>query len=445
MINKTINFIAYFALAVVIINAFFIYPSADDYVYYVRQETYGFWAFQKWHYLQWGGRYVPNALLGIFNFEDNGIYLYRIVAVLIIAGFYSSLRFFIKNVVKAENTALVTNLIFISYCFSLYSISQEFYWMPGSITYTLSLMLCLLSWTLLAKSHNNSILFLNVLIIIILNGTNEISILFYNASLAMILIFKTITERSLNKRILFLFLISVSCMLISIMAPGNTVRTLSEVNKSTHDILFSVSRAAYRTFFFLAERLFIFVILGIFLYKELSAGFLRVRIPFIRKTLLKILTLIFPIAILFLGILPSYYATGKIPPERTVNTISFFFLIAVVFSVMFYLDNFSENRNRTLKPKLYIPVIIVLLIGFYPNDLRNNIYDLFSGRSAQFAKEMQMRLEYLKTTDEQNVRVKKIKVLPNTLLFRDISNNSDSFFNRYYAKFYKKKSVAAYE
>ncbi len=446
MIKKLINFLSLFALAVIVVNALFIYPSADDFSYFVKQRDYGFWAFQEWHYFNWGGRYIPNMILGSFDFNGAGLYYYRLIAMAVISGLYFSMYGFTKRILEPKDPFFTSNLMFLAYCFSLYSLSQEFYWMPGSITYTLSLILCLVSWTILEKSKNPVYFFINVLIIVVLNGTNEISTLFFNGSLFLYLCFQFIQTKKINIPVFILFVISVGCMLASILAPGNSVRTLSENNANTHNLVFSLSRAVFRTGFFLAERLFIFLILGLILFQQLQKRNIEINLPNVPKGLLKVLCIIFPFAVLCFGIFPSYYATGRIPPERTVNTIAFFFMIAIILSIQLYKDNFNTSEKLQCQPILnYVPVLLVVLLVVYPNDLRRNIYDLFSGRSMQFEKEMRARDEYLKSTPDAVVTVKKISVLPNTLLFKDISEDPNTFFNHYFARFYNKKSVSVHE
>lgn len=446
MIKKLINILGPLALIIICINAFFIYPSADDYSYFVKQNSYGFWEFQKWHYLNWGGRYIPNIILGSFDFDGVGLYYYRAIAVIITLSLYFSLLVFIRKIQGKENAFFITNLAFLAYCFSLYSLSQEFYWMPGSITYTLSLILSLLSWYILDKTKNFGYFILSVILVVILNGTNEISMLFYNGSLILFLIFDYLKNKKFNFPVFALFIISFGCMLASILAPGNSVRTLSENNENTHDLIFSLSRAVFRTGTFTAERLFILLIFGIILIKELNASKFKIELTFIPKWVLKTACFIFPFAILCFGIFPSYYATGRIPPERTVNTIAFFFLISIIVSIGIYKANFNLNLKTSSSSALsYVPIALVLVIALYPNDLRSNIYDLFSGRSAQFEKEMTERDVYIKNNPNQDVVVKKISVLPNTLLFKDISNDPHTFFNYYYAKFYNKKTVTVNE
>ena len=446
MIKKLINFLSLFALAVLVVNALFIYPSADDFSYFVKQTDYGFWAFQEWHYFNWGGRYIPNMILGSFDFNGAGLYWYRLIVMAVIIGLYFSLYGFTKRILQPKDAFFTSNLIFLAYCFSLYSLSQEFYWMPGSITYTLSLILCLVCWTILEKSKNPVYFFINVLIIVVLNGTNEISTLFYNGSLLLYLCFQFIQTKKINIPVFMLFVVSVGCMLASILAPGNSVRTLSENNPNTHDLVFSLSRAVFRTGFFLAERLFIFLILGLILFHQLQKRYLKINLTNVPKGILKVLCIIFPFAVLCFGIFPSYYATGRIPPERTVNTIAFFFMIAIIFSIQFYKDTFTTSKKLQWQPIFnYVPLLLVVLLAVYPNDLRSNIYDLFSGRSMEFEKEMRARDEYLKSTPDAVVTVKKISALPNTLLFKDISEDPNTFFNHYFARFYNKKSVSVHE
>lgn len=444
MMKKIFSYFTYFALLIVLINVCYIYPSMDDFSYYVRSHDRGFWTFQKWHYFNWGGRYMPNAFLGYFNFGDSGIYLYRTIAAVIIIGFYFALQLFIKKVIQVKDSHFIANITFLSYLFSLFSISQAFYWMPGSITYTFGITLCLLSWALL-KSKNSFFFLLNILFIAILNGTNELTSLFFNGSLFILLIFEWMKYRKINFRILILLMISVIFMCICILAPGNTVRTLSETNENTRDFIFSASRAIFRTFDFLTDRFYIFILLGIFLFKEIIADS-KFKIDFtgINQKLVKIFIFLFPFVVLFFGIIPSYYATGRIPPERTVNVISFYFLIAVLFSIKFYKANFEIRTQflRNSKIVTAIPLLIIGLVVIFPNELQRNGYDLFSGRSNNFSNEMQDRINYFKSTPQKDIRVKKLTSYPNTLLFRDISTDPGNFFNKYYSRFYNKNTIA---
>jgi hypothetical protein len=318
--------------------------------------------------------------------------------------------------------------------------------MPGSITYTLSLALCLLTWTLLDRCEKIFILVLNILLVFVLNGTNEISMLFYNGSILGYLAFRFWQNKKINFPVLFLFIISFGCMLLAILAPGNTVRTLSETNNNTHQLVYSATRSVYRAFTFTAEKFFIYILIAFLVYPQLTKRNLKILNSQISNRWLIVFCVLFPAFILCFGIFPSYFATGRIPPERTVNTISFFFLIAILFSLQFYKDNNTEKVLFKFNfATANLPIIFGLIIFIYPNELRNNLFDLLSGKSIQFAKEMNERENFLRTTKEQNIILKKNSTLPNTLLFKDITGDKDNFFNHYYTRFFNKKSIIVHE
>ena len=156
-----------------IVNTFFIYPSADDFSYYTSAKELGFGEFQKWHYMNWGGRYIPNAVLGSFSFDGAGIWYYRVIAISIILGLFFSFMVFVKNVLnplKMADKLYISCVLFIGYTLSLYSIAQQFYWMPGSITYTLSCIICLLVWSFFHKTNNWYSFFPLLFAIFIING-----------------------------------------------------------------------------------------------------------------------------------------------------------------------------------------------------------------------------------------------------------------------------------
>lgn len=194
MINNTSNIknfvpilwvtIGLLMVLILSINSFFTFPSSDDFVYYIDSHAMGFGKFQKWHYLNWGGRYVPNAVLGSFNFESLGLILYKVLPLGMIWGLFLSMFFFIKKVLKLNNrlTIFLSCVMFLCYGLSLLSTAQQFYWLPGSITYNLGICLCLIIWGSLENlNHRNFVLIF--ILVFLLNGTNEICMLMFNISL----------------------------------------------------------------------------------------------------------------------------------------------------------------------------------------------------------------------------------------------------------------------
>lgn len=444
--KKIIVFIAAFCVLCFVINSFYTFPSADDFSYFVGQEKLGFLKFQKWHFLNWGGRYLPNMALGIFSFDGNGLYVYRAFAALIILtlalGFYQLSNAFFEK----ENAFYIASFLFISYSFSFYSIAQEFYWMPGSVTYTLGITLSLFIWSFIKKLENNLVFIFSLIAVIILNGTNEVTMIFFNISLILFSVFQLLKAEPIAKRVYILISLSIICMAFSILAPGNTVRSLSINNPNTHQLFYTISRALNRSIIFLYEKFFIFFITGFIIYNIVTVKNLKLKISQSFPNIIKILTIIFPFAILCTSVALTYFATGRIPPERTANTIAFYFLIALIFSLMFYKANFTEpnlSSNKVFSPLLHLFFIVLLM--FYPNELRANIVDLFTGKSRQFTIEMKERDAFIKSSSAQVIHVKKISVLPITIFFKDISSNPNNFINNSYAAYYHKKSITVNE
>ena len=58
LLKRIFIIISVLCVLFMIVNAFFIYPSADDFSYYTGAKELGFGEFQKWHYMNWGGRYI---------------------------------------------------------------------------------------------------------------------------------------------------------------------------------------------------------------------------------------------------------------------------------------------------------------------------------------------------------------------------------------------------
>lgn len=426
------------------INAFFIYPSADDYSYYVSVNEKGFWNFQEWHYLNWGGRYIPNALLGSFSFDGYGIGVYRAIAIGVVIGLFSSIVVFVRKVFKLTEwyaTIYTSSILFLGYTLSLYSISQQFYWLPGSLTYTFSCIISLLVWSFLKEIDFKS--FIPIFIgVFIINGTNEISILLFNFSLILLALYHWIQNKKLSPLFYGIMLCSFVFGAISILAPGNTVRAESIDYPNTKNLIFSISRTINRSIILILEHLYnvLFIIIALIpLLDKLPQ--LKINIPHKIRPFIQWGILLFPLGVLFLGVFPNYWATGRIPPQRTINTATFFFMMAGIFSLIMYHSNFRINdkivsylKQRNIGVWLMLGAFLLL-----PNYLKLSIQDLFTGKSYQFSQQMKARIEFVENSSEDELEVEEI-VYP-SIAFKELSEDKNYYYNQAYAKYYKKKSI----
>lgn len=444
-IQLFIGFI-WICILIMMANALFIFPSADDYSYYLGQQQRSFVEFQKWHYNNWGGRYIPNMILGSFSFEGLGLWLYRFLSVSMILGLYTSIFIFVKRVLKITDSFLhqsyITCILFITYTLSLYSISQQFYWLSGSITYNLGIIFCLLSWSYFDIACKNLLSLLGVIIsVFILNGTNEIVMLLFNISLVIYIFYALIIKKNIHPIIYAIIIFSFICCLIALLAPGNTIRSESAGFINTKNPIFTISRAVFRSSVFLWEHFYtvIFALLAIYPYLDRTSSRFQIAIPNHLILWVKWGIVLFPFIILFIGTAPSYWATGRIPPQRTANVISFFFFCASIFSLLFYRSNFSAPKINE-KVLMSIPLMILLTLLLLPNFMIMNIKDFVTGKTYEYNQKMKERIIFLKNTPKENVEVQSIPI-PKGIIFGDLEEDSTHFHNKAVAEYYGKKSI----
>jgi len=443
LLKRIFIIISILCVLFMIVNAFFIYPSADDFSYYTSAKELGFGEFQKWHYMNWGGRYIPNAVLGSFSFDGAGIWYYRMIAISIVLGLFFSFMVFVKNVLpplELVDRLYISCVLFIGYTLSLYSIAQQFYWMPGSITYTLSCIICLLVWSFFNKTNNWYSFFPLLFAIFIINGSNEISILMFNFSLILFIGFNVFMKRKINHFQYALILFSFLFGAISLLAPGNGIR--SEGFENTKSLIYSIPRTINRSAILIFEHLYSILFIAIALLPLLNKNaYLKLNIPNERKKIFALGAFIFPFIILLLGVFPSYWATGKIPPQRAVNTISFFFMITMIFSLLFYYSNFEINKKfiAFIKNKNIGILLLLLALFFPPNYLKTAIRDLLSGKSYTFSQNMKERINYIKSSPEEDIQVPTIEIP--SICAKELSEDKYHFYNSAYAKYYNKKSI----
>ena len=435
--RKIVVFVGLICLLTLLANSFFTYPSADDYPYYIRLHKVGYWEFQNWHYFFWGGRYLPNAILGTFKIDGEAIYLYRAIAFLLILLQYLGFVIFSKKFIKKEYF-FIANLLFISYLFSLYSISQQFYWLPGSITYGLGVTLCLYIWSLIEKSENKYYFTLILLLIFLVNGTNEATMIFFNGSLLLYFTYLQFHYKKVASRHYVLFLFSFCCLLFSMLAPGNSVRSLSAHNPNTSNFFFAFPRAVKWSFVFLYEKFWIFIPVSIIISNHLNLKFLELNLTKRLKKKFLSLAILFPFVLLIFGSFLSFWATARVSPERMVNILAFFFMLGLVLSLVFIKRNYNFNPIRSQFLYLIVPIVIILV----KNEFRENFIDLTCGTSYAFAKKMAERERLIKLTDSKTVILPPVEELPKTIYFKELSSDSKDFFNRYYALYFNKDEVS---
>lgn len=210
-------------IGLVYISYFNVYQT-DDYIFAHTTREFGFIGNMRAYYLNWGGRYFGysyNILIPLS--KDPGNILPKIYPAFLIISFIgvSALNFreffkysWIQSIIKGV-------FLFFFYTIILTNISEHIFWFSGSNIYFVPVILSGLL-LFLSKKYNDTNktewYCLILLSVFILMGSNEIVALI----LFGIIFFWNTQNTSIRSKIMFV--VGLSGLLISFLAPGNFVR-----------------------------------------------------------------------------------------------------------------------------------------------------------------------------------------------------------------------------
>jgi len=172
-----------------VILSYYSIPAYDDFDYALTTIENGYFQAQKIWYFTWSGRYFSQAVLTTINpliyYSFAG---YKALNVILILLFIFACIYFFKSIFQNEVSAifaLILSLSFTSlYLYKVPNVAFVFYWLSSVIVYTLSNILTLILFALLARKllwncKMSQLFFItstSVLTIAIV-GSNEISML----------------------------------------------------------------------------------------------------------------------------------------------------------------------------------------------------------------------------------------------------------------------------
>ena len=116
-------------------------------------------------------------------------------------------------------------------------------------------------------------------------------------------------------------------------------------------------------------------------------------------------------------------------------------MITMIFSLLFYYSNFEINKKfiAFVKNKNIGILLLLFALFFPPNYLKTSIRDLLSGKSYTFSQNMKERINYIKSSPEEDIQVPTIEIP--SICTKELSEDKDHFYNSAYAKYYNKKSI----
>ncbi|MCI8661470.1 MAG: hypothetical protein HFG54_14705 [Lachnospiraceae bacterium] len=432
-------------------------------------------------YNSWQGVYTSEFLFsiypGLFN-EKYYILTPLIFTIIPLVLGYASIRLMDKYLLKESKSFCLALTLFIVMFYLLWlpHPNEGYYWYSGAINYLPWFFLSIYNICLLIDLYQVSLkcdVSIRKYIIytiascfcgFLISGAH-LSIAFENV-LVMLLIEVFFLVKGKYKIAVIPLIVCIVCFYINISAPGTAVR---RTNFTGEPLLKSVEMTLQRLYYCIFEYTTLHVVVFLIALTPIA-----VRITEKIKTIIKQWHIIASMVISFLlmcaTIIMPYYSMGYWGDGRYVNLVwvnHIFFLSLNYIMIVIYLlqkDWFSgiKDIGRTVSGgKLTVFTCIALtIIVFIPKpDTFNNKYgftselgysnsikaviEISNGSAAQYAKELDERIELYNDDSVEEVVVSYLTRKPYLLYFSDLTSDPTVFPNTSVIKYYGKKSVVA--
>jgi hypothetical protein len=435
----------------------FAQPTTDDFYYVNKTIKSGFYEAQKQWYLGWTGRYSATAILSLFSYFDFISYYWLVpffflvltlISYILLVGAIGTL------LTKSQVLFFGSILLLIFYTYQEI-VAQTFYWLTGCVTYQLGNILYLILITKLIYQFKKCCFSLNdvfqvTILCFIIIGLNETIMVLVNLTIISCLIIAAKIKRHFASKFMLIALISVVLSIISIAAPGNTLRALEEYPNS-HFVATSILNSMIYGVKYIIDRTNNLALLGVTILALPTTlhALNDIKLKLNNRKYDRILE-IFPLFVMATIIalnFPSFFATGSPPIARTKSVIDTFFLISWFPTITIIVDKFIGNNSSS--SKIYISqaallFIIIGLLGSHNNQLA--LYNI--NGSLQYYKEMQLRYDMINKALSNNILdldVPSLTKQPSPPFACDIASDTEHWINKGYAEYFRLKTIRVVE
>jgi hypothetical protein len=448
-----------YTLIPLILISFFNHPLGDDYSFAVESRNRGLCNSLMFWYFNWTPHLLPIAIISIISSGSWFFVLYKIVPIVLIILLGISILLLLNKIFQDTlfltiKFGLVSVFLFLFFT-EMPNIRQGIYWLAGSLTYILPVILfvffiiSLIGLFSKRKSYLNNIVFSTV-IIISMNACSELFSLITLYILLLFLAFNFYYTRKMNYNALLLLLIAISIAAVVILAPGNLVREACSIYLYSSDpagrkdiILASVNSLKteiHYVYTWLSNPLLIisslfFVGLVDEIISKMKYNFLKIN-PFLSSAIL--------LSAIFIMIFPSYWATNFFV-DRIANPAYFIFLLGYFFNLMIFVSIIKRKYEYTfIKSPVYVRVAFIAMIVLslnYTNQTNNIRYayvDLFKGTAYRYNNELNTRYRLISTCKSDTCELDTLKNKPYTIYVGDISDDKDNWVNKCTGSYFHK-------
>ncbi|HXB90847.1 MAG TPA: hypothetical protein VNU72_01100, partial [Puia sp.] len=232
-----------------VVCAFYGSMGGDDYAFYNYFRVYGFWGTQRFVYSKWTGRYTSTflgSLLTKFGWPDHYYFLHTVLLFLFLAGAIFFLlsainRSWLAGVVSRRVLTLVTVILVVLSIYVQAEPATGFYWFSSAMTYETAFILFLLlaaclvmRSSVLMRGHIRLYDGMIFLLILLINGTNEVAALFLTGFLALINIAAFYFFRTVSRPLLIWFGLSFATGIVIVFTSGILSGRAASIYSGSH-------------------------------------------------------------------------------------------------------------------------------------------------------------------------------------------------------------------
>jgi hypothetical protein len=394
-----------------IVFAFWNFPSADDYMIIDKRNQFSFWELQKSVYQYWTGRYFATFVSSIFSYSGFLYSHYYFHTILLLVFTVLSWLFCLIQVNKhlADCRFSLSGLIMVSLLLLILELNiipepvTAFYWFSSAVTYQLPLiiMIFLAGITikmLFAPFSKTFYLITASLLIIMLNGCNEIITLFVVINSPVMLAYFVLKKKTIPDFIIALYALTIITAGFLLLSPG----ILNRGSKMGEGSIISAVSFAFIKFlvlqwFFLKEPLWWFLAFCGILFFSNNRGVIEAIFKNVKKISL-IAALALYIVTGLLIYVPVLYVTNGSLPLRAENIICFLYSLILLFVISIAVSDKVNSTSFSIFAK-YRYLLLSLLI-FSSGNLKNVTDSLLSGYF--YSKVMKERLSLFENAKKHN-------------------------------------------
>jgi hypothetical protein len=448
------------ALAPFAVMAWHAFPSADDYCLAVEVRK-GFWPMQRFFYEEWTGRYAAILFQAILSRWDlASLYpwfcLGTLVATLV------SFRSLLATMWEGGRTgAQVTGAALIAmavYVIQMPSSTEGFFWMTSALSYRWALIIYPVWLSSLVASVRASgaaggvgTRVVATVLTALMPGFAEVFAPLVLLTLASFLVYCVRHRREAQGFVLALLVLAGLLTAVSLLAPGNSVRSESyPANPTRHSLEFAVLETVRQTFRFLASygihpALWVAALASVVWKLPVRASIDRA----LDGGRGLVLILAGTLAGVYLTLFPLYWEYGEVNytgEGRTYNVTYFVLCVGSALFVRSLLRFLAERRPQlwTLAPvRLRDRAIAALLVlGLLASPAARRAY-LAARQAPEYLRSQQRREAVLRAPENRgrDLIVDDLSIKPVGLFWGDLAPEPDHWINSCVAAYYGVGSV----